>query len=110
MSEKCLRKIKNYVSEMVIQVEINDWNWAFMNSNYKITSLIPVVWMTWSKSVCPRVLFWMVNSSSDSKVVTRTLVGRDGIFGLVLKIEIIWIQNVKCMYAKSNGKSQSVFE
>ena len=27
----------------------------------------------------------MVNSSSDSKVVTRTLVGRDGIFGLVLK-------------------------
>ena len=27
----------------------------------------------------------MVNSISDSKVVTLTLVGRDGIFGLVLK-------------------------
>ena len=50
----------------------------------------------------------MVNSSSDSKVVTRTLVGRDGIFGSVLKDQkdlnietlIICMQKIDCKTLK----------
>ena len=53
----------------------------------KLTSRIPVVWTTWSKRVWPNVLFWIVNSSSDSNVVTRTLVAATGILkALFLKV------------------------
>ena len=52
---------------------------CFIYIDSKLTSRIPVVWTTWSKRVWPNVLFWMVNSSSDSNVVTRTLVAAAGI-------------------------------